>query len=172
MTMMKRHNHLLLHTILLAVVAVMVLAACRRGQGAPQQAASEAALTARADSLLNDTSGNTGDIARMLFLADSLSATEQLSPIKADYFRGYVHYQCDEVQPAVEYFSRVMAVKNPPPADFDTYVQAGVLLMGLYANQYDNEAALRTAMLLTDKLNAAGGDRLGELKSIYTIIGR
>lgn len=171
MTMMKRYNRLLLRMALLVVLAVTALAACRRGQGAPPEAASEAALTARADSLLNDSSG-TEDIAHMLFLADSLSTTEQLSPIKADYYRGYVHYQCDEVQPAVDYFSRVMAVKNPPAADFDTYIQAGVLLMGLYANQYDNEAALRTAMLLIDKLNAAGGERLNELKSIYTIIGR
>ena len=171
MTMMKRYNRLLMRTALLVVLTVTALAACRRGQGAPPETASEAALTARADSLLNDTSG-TEDIAYMLFLADSLSTTEQLSPIKADYFRGYVHYQCDEVQPAVDYFSRVMAVKNPPAADFDTYIQAGVLLMGLYANQYDNEAALRTAMLLIDKLNAAGGERLNELKSIYTIIGR
>ena len=111
--MMKRYNRLLMRTALLVVLAVTALAACRRGQGAPPEAASEAALTARADSLLNDTSG-TEDIAHMLFLADSLSTTEQLSPIKADYFRGYVHYQCDEVQPAVDYFSRVMAVKNPP----------------------------------------------------------
>ena len=160
--------------MVLATVVVMIFVGCQKSQkeqGAQSKTGTEDILTACADSLLNDTL-RTENIDRMLFLTDSLSSTDQLSPIKADYFRGYVHYQCDEVQPAVDYFSRVMAVKNPPAADFDTYVQAGVLLMGLYANQYDNEAALRTAMLLIDKLNVNGGERLNELKSIYTIIGR
>ena len=160
--------------MVLATVVVMIFVGCQKSQkeqGTQSKTGTEDILTACADSLLNDTL-RTENIDRMLFLTDSLSSTDQLSPIKADYFRGYVHYQCDEVQPAVDYFSRVMAVKTPPAADFDTYVQAGVLLMGLYANQYDNEAALRTAMLLIDKLNVNGGERLNELKSIYTIIGR
>ena len=142
---MKRNRQIRLWLTALAAVVMMTLAGCQK-----------------VESILTDEETETSQFG----------GGENLSAIKKNCIKGLAHYQHNEMEPAVNYFSRVIAVKDVPAEDFDSYIQAGVLLMDIYADQYDNEGALRTAMLLIDKLNGAEGERLNELKSIYTTIGR
>lgn len=125
----------------------------------------------RADSLLG-AALTAQDAERLSVLTDSFSALGELSPIKTDFFRGYIHYLRDEVEPATECFSRIMKENDPSAADFDKYVQAGVCLVGMLVDQYDTESALSTALPLIEKLNTAGSDKYFELKSIYISLGR
>ena len=145
---MKRNRQIRLWLTALAAVVMMTLAGCQKTQ--------------KVESILTDEETETSQFG----------GGENLSAIKKNCIKGLAHYQHNEMEPAVNYFSRVIAVKDVPAEDFDSYIQAGVLLMDIYADQYDNEGALRTAMLLIDKLNGAEGERLNELKSIYTTIGR
>ena len=145
---MKRNRQIRLWVTALAAVVMMTLAGCQKTQ--------------KVESILTDEETETSQFG----------GGENLSAIKKNCIKGLAHYQHNEMEPAVNYFSRVIAVKDVPAEDFDSYIQAGVLLMDIYADQYDNEGALRTAMLLIDKLNGAEGERLNELKSIYTTIGR
>ena len=145
---MKRNRQIRLWLTALAAVVVMTLTGCQKTQ--------------KVESIQTDEETETSQFG----------GGENLSAIKKNCIKGLAHYQHNEMEPAVNYFSRVIAVKDVPAEDFDSYIQAGVLLMDIYADQYDNEGALRTAMLLIDKLNGAEGERLNELKSIYTTIGR
>ena len=145
---MKRNRQIRLWLTALAAVVMMTLAGCQKTQ--------------KVESILTDEETETSQFG----------GGENLSAIKKNCIKGLAHYQHNEMEPAVNYFSRVIAVKDVPAEDFDSYIQAGVLLMDIYADQYDNEGALRTAMLLIDKLSGAEGERLNELKSIYTTIGR
>ncbi len=145
---MKRNRQIRLWLTALAAVVMMTLAGCQKTQ--------------KVESIQTDEETETSQFG----------GGENLSAIKKNCIKGLAHYQHNEMEPAVNYFSRVIAVKDVPAEDFDSYIQAGVLLMDIYADQYDNEGALRTAMLLIDKLNGAEGERLNELKSIYTTIGR
>lgn len=145
---MKRNRQIRLWLTALAAVVVMTLTGCQKTQ--------------KVESIQTDEETETSQFG----------GGENLSAIKKNCIKGLAHYQHNEMEPAVNYFSRVIAVKDVPAEDFDSYIQAGVLLMDIYADQYDNEGALRTAMLLIDKLSGAEGERLNELKSIYTTIGR
>ena len=145
---MKRNRQIRLWLTALAAVVVMTLTGCQKTQ--------------KVESIQTDEETETSQFG----------GGENLSAIKKNCIKGLAHYQHNEMEPAVNYFSRVIAVKDVPAEDFDSYIQAGVLLMDIYADQYDNEGALRTAMLLIDKLNGAEDERLNELKSIYTTIGR
>lgn len=145
---MKRNRQIRLWLTALAAVVMMTLAGCQKTQ--------------KVESIQTDEETETSQFG----------GGENLSAIKKNCIKGLAHYQHNEMEPAVNYFSRVIAVKDVPAEDFDSYIQAGVLLMDIYADQYDNEGALRTAMLLIDKLSGAEGERLNELKSIYTTIGR
>ena len=145
---MKRNRQIRLWLTALAAVVVMTLTGCQKTQ--------------KVESIQTDEETETSQFG----------GGENLSAIKKNCIKGLAHYQHNEMEPAVNYFSRVIAVKDVPAEDFDSYIQAGVLLMDIYADQYDNEGALRTAMLLINKLNGAEGERLNELKSIYTTIGR
>ena len=145
---MKRNHQIRLWLTALAAVVMMTLTGCQKTQ--------------KVESLLTDEETETSQFG----------GGENLSAIKKNCIKGLAHYQHNEVELAMNFFSRVIAVNDVPAEDFDSYIQAGVLLMDLYADQYDNEGALRTAMLLIEKLNGAEGERLNELKSIYTTIGR
>lgn len=145
---MKRNRQIRLWLTALAAVVMMTLAGCQKTQ--------------KVESIQTDEETETSQFG----------GGENLSAIKKNCIKGLAHYQHNEMEPAVNYFSRVIAVKDVPAEDFDSYIQASVLLMDIYADQYDNEGALRTAMLLIDKLSGAEGERLNELKSIYTTIGR
>ena len=154
-----------------AAVVVMALAGCQRQQQRMlTKDGTEVVVKTHADSLMG-TALTAQDDERLSVLTDSLSAIGELSPIKTDYYRGYVHYLRYEVQPAIECFSRVLEVKDPPSADFDRYINSGICLLELYSIQLDDEAVLRTAMPLIEMLKTAGGEKYYELKSIYTSIG-
>ncbi len=157
--------------LLLGIVLPAVLSSCHNKQGG--QMASDntkPAAVSHADSLLSAAT-KAEDADRLSLLTDSLSTLGLLSPIQADFYKGYVYRLRNDFTTATEYFSRIMDIEEPPAADFNKYLKAGVLLTDFYVNQYDNEAALRTALHLLDKLKDAGDDKLFELKSLYANIG-
>ena len=169
---MTRYVRTLINMTAVAAVMLMLFFGCQQQKNnrALTKDSSETVVRTHADSLMGEAL-TAQDDARISELTDSLSAIGELSPIKTDYYRGYVHYLRYEVQPAIECFSRVLEVKDPPSADFDRYINSGVCLLELYSIQLDDEAVLRTAMPLVEKLNTAGGEKYYELKSIYTSVG-
>ena len=169
---MTRYVRPLINMTAVAAVMLMLFFGCQQQKNnrALTKDSSETVVRTHADSLMGEAL-TAQDDARISELTDSLSAIGELSPIKTDYYRGYVHYLRYEVQPAIECFSRVLEVKDPPSADFDRYINSGVCLLELYSIQLDDEAVLRTAMPLVEKLNTAGGEKYYELKSIYTSVG-
>jgi len=155
------------------VLPVATLISCQKqqdGQAASTNNGTETTVLSHADSLMTKTI-RTEDAERLNILTDSLSALGELSPIKTDFYKGYAYRLQNDFAHATEYFSRIMEEENPSASDFNVYLKAGVLLTDFYADQYENEAALRTAMLLLDKLKTASGERYFELKSLYANIG-
>ena len=168
---MNRHHQPLWRMAVLAAAVVAILAGCnKQQQRALTKDGTGTVVRTHADSLLSYPL-TAQDDNRLSELTDSLSAIGELSPIKTDYFRGYVHYLRYEIQPAIACFSRVLEVKDPPSDDFDRYINSGICLLECYCIQMDDEAVLRTAMPLIEMLNTAGGEKYYELKSIYTCVG-
>jgi len=169
---MTRYVRPLINMTAVAAVVLMLFTGCQQQKHnrALTKDGTETVVRTHADSLMGEAL-TAQDDERISALTDSLSAIGELSPIKTDYYRGYVHYLRYEVQPAIECFTRVLAVEDPPSADFDRYINSGVCLLELYSIQLNDEAVLRTAMPLIEKLNTAGGEKYYELKSIYTSIG-
>ena len=169
---MTRNYRPLINMTAVAAVVLMLFTGCQQQKHnrALTKDGTETVVRTHADSLMGEALTSQDD-ERISALTDSLSAIGELSPIKTDYYRGYVHYLRYEVQPAIDCFTRVLAVEDPPSADFDRYINSGVCLLELYSIQLDDEAVLRTAMPLIEKLNTAGGEKYYELKSIYTSVG-
>ena len=169
---MTRYVRPLINMTAVTAVMLMLFSGCQQQKNnrALTKNSTETVVRTHADSLMGEAL-TAQDDERISALTDSLSAIGELSPIKTDYYRGYVHYLRYEVQPAIECFTRVLAVEDPPSADFDRYINSGVCLLELYSIQLNDEAVLRTAMPLIEKLNTAGGEKYYELKSIYTSIG-
>ena len=167
----KRMMKSIKRVLLLGFVLPAVLTSCHNKQGGQMSTDEpQSTVVSHADSLLK-IAMNAEDADRLSVLTDSLSALGQLSPIKADFHKGYVYRLRNDFTTATEYFSRIMEVEDPSDADFKAYLKAGVLLTDFYIEQYENEAALRTAWHLLDKLKGAGDDKLFELKGLYANIG-
>ena len=167
----KRMMKSIKRVLLLGFVLPAVLTSCHNKQGGQMSTDEpQSTVVSHADSLLK-IAMNAEDADRLSVLTDSLSALGQLSPIKADFHKGYVYRLRNDFTTATEYFSRIMEVEDPSDADFKAYLKAGVLLTDFYIEQYENEAALRTALHLLDKLKGAGDDKLFELKGLYANIG-
>ena len=157
--------------LLLGIILSAVFSSCHNKQGSQMVSDNASSVViSQADSLLS-AAVKAENADRLSVLTDSLSAQGQLSPIQTDFYKGYVYRLQNDFSTATEYYSRIMDVEDIPDADFNKYFKAGVLLTDFYVDQYENEAALRTALHLLDKLKDADDDRLFELKSLYANIG-
>ena len=70
----------------------------------------------------------TGDFEHFLAVTDSLAAIGELSPIRADGYRGVAYFQMGQMDKCIECFRRVVAIENPPAEDFWDYIHAGTNL--------------------------------------------
>ena len=66
-----------------------------------------------------------GDFEHFLAVTDSLAEAGELSPIRADGYRGVAYFQMGQMDKCIETFRRVVETENPPAEDFWEYVHAG-----------------------------------------------
>ena len=114
----------------------------------------------------------TGDFEHFLAVTDSLAAIGELSPIRADGYRGVAYFQMGQMDKCIECFRRVVAIENPPAEDFWDYIHAGTNLVIMLTTDRDYDNAMRTALRLIDKLKQVDTPyRPGELQTLYLSLG-
>ena len=113
-----------------------------------------------------------GDFQHFLAVTDSLAEIGELSPIRADGYRGVAYFQMGQADKCIECFRRVVAIENPPAEDFWEYIHAGTNLVIMLTTDRDYDNAMRTALRLIDKLkNVDSPDRPSELQTLYLCLG-
>ena len=113
-----------------------------------------------------------GDFQHFLAVTDSLAAIGELSPIRADGYRGVAYFQMGQMDKCIECFRRVVAIENPPAQDFWEYIHAGTNLVIMLTTDRDYDNAMRTALRLIDKLkNVDNPNRPGEMQTLYLSLG-
>ena len=114
----------------------------------------------------------TGDFQHFLAVTDSLAEIGELSPIRADGYRGVAYFQMGQADKCIEYFRRVVAIENPPAEDFWEYIHAGTNLVIMLTTDRDYDNAMRTALRLIDKLKEVDSpERPSELQTLYLCLG-
>ena len=114
----------------------------------------------------------TGDFQHFLAVTDSLAEIGELSPIRADGYRGVAYFQMGQADKCIEYFRRVVAIENPPAEDFWEYIHAGTNLVIMLTTDRDYDNAMRTALRLIDKLKEVDSpNRPSELQTLYLCLG-
>lgn len=113
-----------------------------------------------------------GDFQHFLAVTDSLAAIGELSPIRADGYRGVAYFQMGQMDKCIECFRRVVAIENPPAQDFWAYIHAGTNLVIMLTTDRDYDNAMRTALRLIDKLKDVDNpNRAGEMQTLYLSLG-
>jgi AraC-like DNA-binding protein len=113
-----------------------------------------------------------GDFEHFLAVTDSLAEAGELSPIRADGYRGVAYFQMGQMDKCIETFRRVVETENPPAEDFWEYIHAGTNLVIMLTTDRDYDNAMRTALLLIEKLeNVDSPDCAGELQTLYLCLG-
>ena len=156
---------------IVAVVAFFVLTACS-GKGSDAQGnVPDKMVRTHGDSLAL-AARFTGDFQHFLAVTDSLAAIGELSPIRADGYRGVAYFQMGQMDKCIECFRRVNAIDNPPAEDFWEYIHAGTNLVIMLTTNRDYDNAMRTALRLIDKLKGVNSpNRAGELQTLYLSLG-
>lgn len=156
---------------IVAVVAFVVLTACS-GKGSDAQGnVPDKMVRTHGDSLAL-AARFTGDFKHFLAVTDSLAAIGELSPIRANGYRGVAYFQMGQMDKCIECFRRVNAIDNPPAEDFWEYIHAGTNLVIMLTTDRDYDNAMRTALRLIDKLKDVNSPRCaGELQTLYLSLG-
>ena len=114
----------------------------------------------------------TGNFEYFLAVTDSLAEAGELSPIRADGYRGVAYFQMGQMDRCIEYFRRVVAIENPPAEDFWEWVHAGTNLVIMLTTDRDYDNAMHTALRLIDKLKDVNRPECaGELQTLYLCLG-
>ena len=114
----------------------------------------------------------TGDFEHFLAVTDSLADIGELTPIRADGYRGVAYFQMGQMDKCIEAFRRVNAIENPPAEDFWDYIHAGTNLVIMLTTNRDYDNAMRTALRLIDKLKGTNDPKAaGELQTLYLSLG-
>ena len=113
-----------------------------------------------------------GDFDYFLAVTDSLAEAGELSPIRADGYRGVAYFQLGQTDKCVEVLRRVVAIDNPPAEDFWEYIHAGTNLVIMLTTNRDYDNAMRTALRLIDKLKDVDSPRRAiEMQTLYLCLG-
>lgn len=156
---------------IVAVVAFVVLTACSGKRNDAQGNVPTKMVRTHGDSIAL-AARFTGDFQHFLDVTDSLAAIGELSPIRADGYRGVAYFQMGQMDKCIEYFRRVVAIENPPAEDFWEYIHAGTNLVIMLTTNRDYDNAMRTALRLIDKLKDVDSPRCaGELQTLYLSLG-
>ena len=156
--------------LIIIVTTLLVLFACSGGSEKTRNGSSQQPVNTHADTLIYQV-WMTDGYGRSIPLIDSLAAAKELSPLRAEYYRGVAYVNIGQRQKSIDCFLRATADENPPANDADAYISAGTCLAeGLFA-QEDLEGALRTALALEDKVRQTGQGLSLDIQRLYTIIG-
>ena len=155
---------------IVAVVASLVLTACG-GKDSQVQGDIPKKVCSHGDSIAL-AARFSGDFEYFLAVTDSLAEAGELSPIRADGYRGVAYFQMGQMDKCIECFRRVNEIENPPAEDFWEYVHAVSNLVIMLNSDRDYDNAMRTALRLIEKLeNVDSPKRAGELQTLYLCLG-
>lgn len=156
---------------IVAVVALIVFAACGGKSDRLQGDIPDKLERTHADSIAL-AARFSGDFKHFLDVTDSLAELGELSPIRADGYRGVAYFQLGQTDKCVEVFRRVVAIDNPPAEDFWEYIHAGTNLVIMLTTNRDYDNAMRTALRLIDKLKDVDSPRRAiEMQTLYLCLG-
>ncbi len=148
-----------------------MLTACGGKNSNTQNRIPESTIRSHADSMAL-AARFSGDFEHFLAVTDSLAAIGELSPIRADGFRGVAYFQMGQMDKCIECFRRVVAIENPPAEDFWEYIHAGTNLVIMLTTNRDYDKAMHTALRLIDKLKDVNSpNRAGEMQTLYLSLG-
>ena len=152
-------------------IILSTLTACGGKESKKQSGLPEKMIRTHGDSLAL-AARFTGNFEHFLTVTDSLAAIGELSPIRADGYRGVAYFQMGQMDKCIESFRRVVAIENPPAEDFWEYIHAGTNLVIMLNSNRDYDNAMRTALRLIDKLKEVDSPlRAGELQTLYLCLG-
>ena len=156
---------------IVVVVALTVLAACDGKDDREQSFVPGPKVCTHGDSIAL-AARFTGNFEYFLAVTDSLAEAGELSPIRADGYRGVAYFQMGQMDRCIEYFRRVVAIENPPAEDFWEWVHAGTNLVIMLTTDRDYDNAMHTALRLIDKLKDVNRPECaGELQTLYLCLG-
>ena len=162
-----------LHTLVTctAAVALAVVTACGGKGSQPQSDIPDKTTNANADSLVH-AAEIAGDYERALILIDSLADAGELSPVRADDYRGNVYYNMSQRQKSIDCYRRATADDNPPAQDFWQYINAGTNLATGLLVQRDFDGTISTALHFIERLRQVDSPRRAwALKNLYISLG-
>ena len=156
---------------IVAAVALLGLTACG-GNASKNQGDIPTKMVATHGDSIALAARFSGDFQHFLAVTDSLAAIGELSPIRADGYRGVAYFQMGQMDKCIECFRRVVAIENPPAQDFWAYIHAGTNLVIMLTTDRDYDNAMRTALRLIDKLKDVDNpNRPGEMQTLYLSLG-
>ena len=156
---------------IVAAVALLGLTACG-GNASKNQGDIPTKMVATHGDSIALAARFSGDFQHFLAVTDSLAAIGELSPIRADGYRGVAYFQMGQMDKCIECFRRVVAIENPPAQDFWEYIHAGTNLVIMLTTDRDYDNAMRTALRLIDKLKDVDNpNRPGEMQTLYLSLG-
>lgn len=156
---------------IVAVVALTVFVACGGKGDRLQGDISYKMERTRGDSIAL-AARFSGNFEYFLAVTDSLAEAGELSPIRADGYRGVAYFQLGQTDKCVEVLRRVVAIDNPPAEDFWEYIHAGTNLVIMLTTNRDYDNAMRTALRLIDKLKDVDSpQRAIEMQTLYLCLG-
>ena len=160
-----------LHHIIIIIVTAILLTNCSGKGDTSQSNIPDETVYTRADSLVIGA-GMVDNFERVITLSDSLVAAGELSPIRANNYRGIAYVSMGDIQKAIEYFRLASADDNPPAEDFWEYINAGSNLANLQNAQHDLDGAIRTALLFIERLKKVDHPcHSSELPNLYFCLG-
>ncbi|WP_288275405.1 helix-turn-helix domain-containing protein [uncultured Prevotella sp.] len=156
---------------IVTVVASLVLTACG-GKGDRSQGDIPYKLERTRGDSIALAARFSGNFEYFLAVTDSLAEAGELSPIRADGYRGVAYFQLGQTDKCVEVLRRVVAIDNPPAEDFWEYIHAGTNLVIMLTTNRDYDNAMRTALRLIDKLKDVDSpQRATEMQTLYLCLG-
>ena len=156
---------------IVTVVASLVLTACG-GKGDRLQGDIPYKLERTRGDSIALAARFSGNFEYFLAVTDSLAEAGELSPIRADGYRGVAYFQLGQTDKCVEVLRRVVAIDNPPAEDFWEYIHAGTNLVIMLTTNRDYDNAMRTALRLIDKLKDVDSpQRAIEMQTLYLCLG-
>ena len=156
---------------IVAAVALLGLTACG-GNASKNQGDIPTKMVATHGDSIALAARFSGDFQHFLAVTDSLAAIGELSPIRADGYRGVAYFQMGQMDKCIECFRRVVAIENPPAQDFWEYIHAGTNLVIMLTTDRDYDNAMRTALRLIDKLKDVDNpNRAGDMQTLYLSLG-
>jgi signal transduction histidine kinase len=126
--------------------------------------------TARADSLM-EAAHLAHDSDRILFLADSLEASGDFAPIKADYWRGYGHYGKWNQHLCQQYWYEGISMEITSHEEMVFYGRTANRLADVLLTAGDYEASMRVALPAMEKMRQEGTDVCRDYAYLLVAVG-